>query len=304
MPWRAAGSARLSTMAVADSMRALGLRVRAGAPRRSQASSLRARLRRVRLRRRGLLLALGPALEVDVVAAVVDVAPAPVELEDPRGDPVEHVAVVGDEHEPAAEGGQAVLEPGDGVDVEVVGRLVEHQQVAVGHEGAGQRHPLGLTARQRGGVGVGQRRPCRGGRARRRPPTVLGLARRRRAPDRAGAPGVWSSVAMRTPRPRRTMPASGSAPPARTRSSVDLPQPLSPTMPSRSPGEMVSDRSANRGLPGRLTATRSASTRITGWRVRPVGAHWFAGHRSDGTSGGRRGSVCARCGGSAHHGRP
>ena len=35
-----------STMAVADAMRALGLRVRAGAPRRSHASSDLARLRR------------------------------------------------------------------------------------------------------------------------------------------------------------------------------------------------------------------------------------------------------------------
>ena len=62
----------------------------------------------------------------------MDVAGAPVELEDPGRDPVEHVAVVGDEDQAAPERGQPLLEPGDGVDVEVVGRLVEHQQVALG----------------------------------------------------------------------------------------------------------------------------------------------------------------------------
>ena len=45
---RAAASGLASTSAVADSIRGLGLLVRAGAPRRSQASSLRARLRRTR----------------------------------------------------------------------------------------------------------------------------------------------------------------------------------------------------------------------------------------------------------------
>ncbi len=47
MPMRAGASGRPSTVAVAASTRAFGLRVRAGAPRRNQASSLRARLRRV-----------------------------------------------------------------------------------------------------------------------------------------------------------------------------------------------------------------------------------------------------------------
>ena len=49
-------------------------------------------------------LALGPlgaGGEVGGVAAVVQVPRAPVELEDARRDPVEHVPVVGDEHEPA-----------------------------------------------------------------------------------------------------------------------------------------------------------------------------------------------------------
>ena len=45
---------------------------------------------------------LGPGLEVGGVAAVVDVAAPAVELEDAGGQPVEHVAVVRDEDQPAA----------------------------------------------------------------------------------------------------------------------------------------------------------------------------------------------------------
>ena len=62
---------------------------------------------------------------------------------------------------PPGEPGQALLEPGDGVDVEVVGRLVEDEQVALGavaerHQRPGQRHPLGLAAREPADVGVEQ----------------------------------------------------------------------------------------------------------------------------------------------------
>ena len=60
------------------------------------------------------------------------------------------------------------------------------------------------------------------------------------------------------------MPASGSRSPASTCSSVDLPPPLMPTTPRRSPLDTVTDRSVNSGLPGRLAATPEASTRITG----------------------------------------
>ena len=83
-------------------MRALGFDVRAGAPRRSHASSLRARLRRTDSAVAAGVLACGAGLEVDGVAAVVDVRPTAVELEDAGGEPIEHVAVVGDQHEPAA----------------------------------------------------------------------------------------------------------------------------------------------------------------------------------------------------------
>ena len=154
---RPATGPRPSTMAVADVIRALGLRVRAGAPRRSQASSERARLRRTASAAASRSSRSAAGGQVAGVAVVVDVAPAPVELEDAGGDPVEDVAVVGDQDQPAAEAGQAVLQPGDGVDVEVVGGLVEDEQVDLLQQGPGQGHPLGLAAGEGGHVDVAHR---------------------------------------------------------------------------------------------------------------------------------------------------
>jgi hypothetical protein len=91
----------------------------------------------------------------------VDVARPTVELEHPGRHPVEDVAVVGHHDEPAPEAGQVLLEPRDGVEVEVVGRLVEDEEVALvpahRQQGPRQRHPLRLAARQGGDVGIHQR---------------------------------------------------------------------------------------------------------------------------------------------------
>ena len=107
--------------------------------------------------RRGLLLAFGPGLQVGGVAPFVHVGAAPVELEHPGGDPVEQVAVVGDEDQAAPEGQQLLLEPGHRAQVEVVGGLVEDQQLGRVGQHPGQGHPLGLAAREGGHVGVGRR---------------------------------------------------------------------------------------------------------------------------------------------------
>jgi len=79
----------------------------------------------------------------------VHVARPSVELDDPGGDAVENVAVVGHDHEPAAEGCQARFEPGYGSNVYVICRLVEHEQVDFGDQRTSQRDPLCLPAGQR-----------------------------------------------------------------------------------------------------------------------------------------------------------
>ena len=72
----------------------------------------------------GLLL-----LEPGGVVALEGDAPAAVELEDPAGDVVEEVPVVGHRDDGALVRLEMPLEPRDGFGVEVVRRLVEEQQV-------------------------------------------------------------------------------------------------------------------------------------------------------------------------------
>src|SRR5690606_33607462 len=48
--------------------------------------------------------------------------------------------VVGNEQHGAAKTAQGIFKPGDGADVQVVGRFVEQQQVGLGHQRLGQQH--------------------------------------------------------------------------------------------------------------------------------------------------------------------
>ena len=216
---------------------------------------------------RGLGLPVGLGFEVGGITALVHVAPAPIELDDPGRDPVEDVTVVGHQQEAAAVRGQAGLQPGDGVDVEVVGRLVQDEQDVVARltrradfdQGAGQRHPLRLAARERGRGRVeatAEVETSRMAAASHPVPVTSPMVE-------PGSGASWSSITTRLPRPRRTTPASGSLRPASWRSSVDLPQPLRPTTAMRSPDATVTETSANRGRPGRLAARPAASRRIT-----------------------------------------
>ena len=79
---------------------------------------------------------------------------AAIELEDPLGDVVEEVAVVGDRDDGAGVVLQEPLEPLDALGIEVVGRLVEQQQVGPRQQQAAQRDAAALAARERGDVGV------------------------------------------------------------------------------------------------------------------------------------------------------
>src|SRR5690606_26114521 len=92
-----------------------------------------------------------PTLQVRVVVAFVPGhAPIVFEREDRRGDAVEEVAVVGDDEAGAAELDDELFERAEGGDVEVVGRLVEHEQVRGVAQDLGEHHPRPLAAGERG----------------------------------------------------------------------------------------------------------------------------------------------------------
>ena len=94
----------------------------------------------------GAVRPLGCRGQVAGVATLVHIRTAPVQLEHAGGDPVEKMTVVADEHHPAGETGQPRLQPGDRGQVEMVGGLVEDQQLRRVGQDPGQRHPLGLPA--------------------------------------------------------------------------------------------------------------------------------------------------------------
>ena len=74
---------------------------------------------------------------------------AAIELENPAGDVVEEVAIVRDGDDRAGIVLEEALEPGDRFGVEMVGRLVEQQQVGRLQQQPAQRDAAALAARQR-----------------------------------------------------------------------------------------------------------------------------------------------------------
>ena len=86
--------------------------------------------------------------QVGGVVAVVLARFAPIHLHDAPGHPIEHVAVVGHQHQGAAEATQIALQPLDPVGIEVVGGLIEQQHIRIGHQGGRQGHPLAIPPRE------------------------------------------------------------------------------------------------------------------------------------------------------------
>ena len=74
---------------------------------------------------------------------------AVVDVQRVAGDVVQEALVVRDDHRAAGVVGQELLEPADGQDVEVVGRLVEQQDVDAADQDLRQQHPQLEPARQR-----------------------------------------------------------------------------------------------------------------------------------------------------------
>ena len=107
---------------------------------------------------RCLLLLLGESgtllVEPTRVVALERESAATVEFENPLGHVVEEVAVVGDGHHGAGVVLQEALEPVHALGVEVVGGLVEQQQVGAGEQQSAEGHPAPLATGQGGHVGV------------------------------------------------------------------------------------------------------------------------------------------------------
>ena len=123
-----------------------------------------------------------------------------------------------DEHAPARRPLVEVAgEPGDALDVEVVGRLVEHEQVGLLHQRGRQRRPGAARRRTAGRTPSRARAPAARARpaprARRRRRPIRGSRRRRRrdrGPSRASSSiGRWLTVAIVMPPVRVTRPVSG-----------------------------------------------------------------------------------------------
>ncbi len=129
-------------------MRALDFACRALGEDRIHSSS------RLSVRWRGLLLPLldlqAPRLLLQParVVALVGHALAAIELQRPLRDVVEEVAVVGDQHDAAGVVLEIALEPGHRLRVQMVGRLVQQQDVGLGQQQLGQRHAPLLAARE------------------------------------------------------------------------------------------------------------------------------------------------------------
>ena len=103
----------------------------------------------------GQALLLG--LQVGGVVAFVGVEVTAVHLGDPLGHMVQEVAVVGDSDDGTLVGGQVLLQPQDRLGVEVVGGLVQEQQVGCLQEQLAQGHAAALATRQDGDVRVRRR---------------------------------------------------------------------------------------------------------------------------------------------------
>ena len=89
---------------------------------------------------------LGLLLQVGRVVALVRVEVAAVDLGDPLGDVVEEVPIVGHGEHGAGVLGQVLLQPEHALGVQVVGGLVEQQQVGLLQQQPGERDPALFAA--------------------------------------------------------------------------------------------------------------------------------------------------------------
>src|SRR5690554_7460637 len=92
-----------------------------------------------------------------ILVVIARVAPqaATVQLQNRGGQLRQKSTVVGDEQYRSIEGKQLLLQPGDGIEIQVVGRLIKQQQVGLSHQRPGQSHTSTPTARERTHLVIG-----------------------------------------------------------------------------------------------------------------------------------------------------
>ena len=145
---RSRGGGTSSISALAASIRNFGFDVRAGGAAAQPGQLLADQVLPPRLRGRGLPLPLGLGQHERGVPALVGVDDPVVHLPRPLAHGVEEPAVVGDHHQRGRPVREVVGQPGDRLDVEVVGGLVEDDQVVVVEQQRGQRAAPPLAAGQ------------------------------------------------------------------------------------------------------------------------------------------------------------
>ena len=89
-----------------------------------------------------------PFLQIVAVVATIGVHGLVVELQDHRAHTVQEETVVGHHQQGFVATVQIALQPLNHLEVQVVGRLIEYQQVGIGNEHVCQRHTLLLSAAQ------------------------------------------------------------------------------------------------------------------------------------------------------------
>ena len=129
-------------------IRAFCLVLRAFGPCRSQASS-----RRITLLKRAASAASATscsafALEIGAVVALDAGGLTAFHLHNPSCHPVEHVAVVGDQHHRSGVAIQPALQPLHSGGVKVVRRFIEQEHIRAGHQGRGQSHAFAVPPGQ------------------------------------------------------------------------------------------------------------------------------------------------------------
>jgi hypothetical protein len=96
-------------------------------------------------------------LQVGGVVAFIGVQLSAIDLGDPFGHVVQEVAIMGDRQDCSRVRGEVLLQPQHAFGVQVVGRLIEQQQVRLLQQQLAQSHPSPLTTGEDGHIGIRRR---------------------------------------------------------------------------------------------------------------------------------------------------